>query len=175
MSLGSPEQAQELFERAIEVTPSGARRAKALELAAEVMMVSADYAGSIARFEAAIEEYRLVGDHEAVGLATAKLSDPLSFDDRREEAVAMCLRAYNEQGDTGSLNVRAHLAESIAHGHTFGGDFNEVLHWSELCRRRAPRRRRRLRSSPRDSIVGAVQCGSSPRGRHSRSRDGDAL
>jgi class 3 adenylate cyclase/tetratricopeptide (TPR) repeat protein len=132
MSLGSPEQAQELFERAIEVTPSGARRAKALELAAEVMMVSADYAGSIARFEAAIEEYRLVGDHEAVGLATAKLSDPLSFDDRREEAVAMCLRAYNEQGDTGSLNVRAHLAESIAHGHTFGGDFNEVLHWSEL-------------------------------------------
>ena len=132
MSLGSPEQAQDLLEQAIEVTPSGARRAKALELAAEVMLVRADYAGSIARFESAIEEYRLVGDHDAIGLATAKLSDALSLDDRRAEAVSMALRAYEELGDAGSLNVRAHLAQAIAHGHNFGASFDEVLHWSEL-------------------------------------------
>jgi len=132
MSLGSPEQAQDLFEHALEITPSGERRAKALELAAEVLMVRADYAGATARFEGAIEEYRQAGDEEAVGLTIAKLVDALSFDEKREQGVALALRAYEELGEEGSLNVRAHLAQAIGSGLNFGTRFEEDLRWTEV-------------------------------------------
>jgi class 3 adenylate cyclase/tetratricopeptide (TPR) repeat protein len=132
MSLGSPEQAQDLFDQALEVTPSGARRARALELVGDVLLARADYPASSTRFESAIEEYRRIGDQEAVGLATAKLANSMIFGDRREDAIAMALRAYDEVGEAGSLNVRANMAQSIATGLHYGSSFDEALRWTEL-------------------------------------------
>jgi tetratricopeptide (TPR) repeat protein len=133
LSLGSPEQAYDLFNQALEITPSGSRRAALLEAAAEATSRSNDHEGAKALLDEAVLEHEALGDHLAVGLATAKVATQLTALRRREEALALAESAYNKIGPDGDLNARAHLALAAAGALGQGADTARSLEWAELA------------------------------------------
>jgi class 3 adenylate cyclase/tetratricopeptide (TPR) repeat protein len=133
MSLGSPEQALDLFEQALEITPSGPRRATTLESAGNAAQAGGDSAKAAAYFSAAVDAYRSNDAPEAAGLATANLAMAIAFDYQREEAIKLAKSAYEGEGEQGSLKVRAHLAVTIAAVLGHGQDNDSALTWSEIA------------------------------------------
>jgi class 3 adenylate cyclase/tetratricopeptide (TPR) repeat protein len=133
MSLGSPEQAFDLFNQALENTPSGPRRAVLLEAAAEAAHRFSDHERAKVLLDEAVLEHEAQGDRVAVGLATAKVAQQLSALRRRDEALALAESAYIKAGEEGDLRVRAQLALAAANTLAHGIDNARALEWSELA------------------------------------------
>jgi class 3 adenylate cyclase/tetratricopeptide (TPR) repeat protein len=133
MSLGSPEQAFDLFNQALDVTSSGERRAKLLEAAADATHRAGDNERAKALLDEAVLEHAALGDERAVGLATAKVAAQLSWLNRREEALTLAENAYHAAGDDGDPKVRGELALAVAGALGHGIDIVRSLEWSELA------------------------------------------
>jgi class 3 adenylate cyclase/tetratricopeptide (TPR) repeat protein len=133
ISLGSFEQALDLFEQALDITPAGSRRAVISEAAGDAAFIQGDQPRATTHFSTAIEVYRAGEDNEAVGLATAKLASSMVFDNRLQEAITLSTAAYEREGDDGNLNVRAKLALMIATGLAHSQDLGAALQWSEVA------------------------------------------
>jgi len=134
LSLGSPEQARELFEQASEVTGPGPRHSALLEQAAEAAMRSGNADRCVAMLEAAIAEYQEAGDSRAIGLVTAKIAHSLGALDRYLEGAALAERAYEEAREGGDPLVLGQLALAISDSLNHGGtDVARSLEWAELA------------------------------------------
>jgi len=133
LSLGSPDQAYELVEQALSVTPPGAAHAALLELATDTALYRGDRERSLALATQAVDEYRDLGDVAAVGLATAKLVLVLRSLDRLEEGVEIAHAAYEALGEDGDPRARAELAMSIAQTKTHSRDSVGALEWAEVA------------------------------------------
>ncbi len=133
ISLGSPEQALDLFEQALEIAESGTSRGSLLSAAAEASLMCGNSEKSVALLEEAVREHHGAGNRVAEGLATAKLAGSLAVADRIQEAASLAEAAFVEVGENGDLQVRAQLALAVANANGRGLDVVRSLEWSELA------------------------------------------
>ena len=133
LSLGSPEQALDLYEQALEVTPAGAGHATLLEAAAQ----GASRSGKVDRtqelLEAAIEEHRGHGDEGGVLRATADLADCFALQRRYTDAVELARSTFEGLGDDADPSLRIHLANTCAACLSQGLDLAGSLAWAEVA------------------------------------------
>jgi class 3 adenylate cyclase/tetratricopeptide (TPR) repeat protein len=132
LSLGSPEQALDLYDQALSVTPAGPAHAALLESAAQ----GASRGNAVERahglIEAAISEYRALGDERGALRATADLADALAMQRRYEEAIELAARTFEGLGEDADPVVRIHLANTCA-GCLSQGDALRSLEWGEIA------------------------------------------
>jgi tetratricopeptide (TPR) repeat protein len=95
-SLGSPEQAAQFFESALDVTSDDRERAALLERAGTAADTAARHAVAQGHLERAVELYRTLGDRSATARATAILGRVIIHSFRLQEALAV-LRAAAEE------------------------------------------------------------------------------
>jgi len=133
ISLGSPEQALDLFEEALDIAVTGTSRGSLLVSAAEASLMCGNVEKSVALLEEAVREHRGADDQVAAGLATAKLAASLGVADRLQEAASLAEAAFVDAGEDGDLQVRAQLALAVANADSHGLDGVRSLEWSELA------------------------------------------
>jgi len=133
ISLGSPEQALDLFEQALEIAASATLRGSLLVSAAEASLMCGNTGESVALLEEAVREHRESGNQVAEGLATAKLAASLALAERLQEAASLAEAAFVDAGEDGDVQVRARLALAVANANSHGLDVARSLEWSELA------------------------------------------
>lgn len=134
LSLGSPEQANDLLGEALEVTPQGALRPEILELAGEAARMANQSERCVALYDEALSYFRSIGDLSGVGRATAKQARTLSFGlGRYSDAIDRCEAAFQALGDSGDDQVRCELASTVARTASLTGQYNKSLEWSETA------------------------------------------
>jgi tetratricopeptide (TPR) repeat protein len=133
LSLGSPEQALDLFEQALDLTRTGAERAWLLEAAGEAAERAAAYGEALSHLEEAVAYHETAGDVNAIGRATAGVVRVLGGLGRHHEAIERCERALEAVGDGGDERVRAELACELAGSYGLEGSCESALQWSETA------------------------------------------
>jgi tetratricopeptide (TPR) repeat protein len=133
MSLGSPEQALELYTEALELMHGGIKEATLLEAAAEAALRAADGQGRAREFaRAAMSIFEDLGDHDGAGRAACLITRSLASERKNSEALEFAVPIYEAFGDDVSKAVRARLATLIANGYGHGLDPHKSLVWSEI-------------------------------------------
>ena len=133
MSLGSTEQAVELFAQALEVTPPGAEHASLLLVAAEAALRDGQTELALEQSRASAQEFRGLGDETAAAVATATVGATLRVLERFDEGVEVCRAAFDELGPDGDVGARGPLARAIAENLNFSGHAPEALEWSDVA------------------------------------------
>jgi tetratricopeptide (TPR) repeat protein len=133
LSLGSPEQALEFYERAIDLTPPGAKRGELLESSGDAADATGNWLRASELFQSALQEYNALRDRDGVGRANAGLATVLTHQRRYADALAIAEAAYLELGDTGAVLVRTRLANLIAMSYSHGLDLHKSLEWAEVA------------------------------------------
>jgi len=131
-SLGSPEEALDLYDQALAVTPPGAAHAALLRSAGDVAADSTDSERAKGLLGDAIAEYRDVGDHEGALGATAGLAEVLSQQRRYTEAVELAQAAIDSLDDDEDA-LRLPFATTIATCLAQGTDLAASLEWAEVA------------------------------------------
>jgi class 3 adenylate cyclase/tetratricopeptide (TPR) repeat protein len=140
LSLGSPEQALDLYDQALEVTPAGSAHATLLESAAQAASRGSQIERSQALLEAATVEHRGLGDEFGVLRATADLADTLALQRRYADAVELARSTFEGLPDDADTVVRIHLANICASCLGQGADLAASLQWAEIALAAAERR-----------------------------------
>ena len=131
-SLGSPEEALDLYDQALAVTPPGVAHAALLRSAGDVAADSADSERAKALLGEAISEYRDAGDREGALGATAGLTEVLSQQRRYTEAVELAQHAIDSLDDDEDA-LRLPFATTIASCLSQGTDLAASLEWAEVA------------------------------------------
>ena len=132
LSLGSPEQAIDLYDQALSVTPDGPAHAALLAAAGEAAGYGSDAERACTLLEAAISEYTAGGDREGVLVATARLADVLGQLRSYAEALELARGAFDSLGDEEDRS-RLVFANVIAGILSQGADLQGSLEWAEIA------------------------------------------
>ncbi|MGH9291401.1 MAG: adenylate/guanylate cyclase domain-containing protein, partial [Acidimicrobiales bacterium] len=138
LSLGSPEQAEAFFRRALELAPEGGDRIGYLEKAAEAAAAARHHEEAVSLLEEAISAHEACGDANRAAGDVVNLADALCYMRRFVQAREVCERAL---GDGKVLDdvVRAKLAESVARCLVHSGKAGDALSWTEIALEAAER------------------------------------
>ncbi|HEV3212279.1 MAG TPA: adenylate/guanylate cyclase domain-containing protein [Acidimicrobiales bacterium] len=131
-TLGSPEEALDLFDQALAVTPPGSEHAALLRLAGDAAADSNDGVRSEALLGDAIAEYEGAGDRDGVRRASARLADVLGQQRRYTEAIELAQPVLDALDDD-EVEVRLQLANTIAMCLSQGKDPATSLEWAEIA------------------------------------------
>ncbi|MGC1419187.1 MAG: adenylate/guanylate cyclase domain-containing protein [Acidimicrobiales bacterium] len=132
VSLGSPEQALELYNQALEITPEGPGRATLLESASEAAINTGDHEKAVALLQAALAIHEVSLDKTAIGMVTAKIAEEFANLNRREESISLAEQAY-EAADEDQYEVRCRLALAISNSTSHGLNEPRALEWAEVA------------------------------------------
>jgi class 3 adenylate cyclase/tetratricopeptide (TPR) repeat protein len=136
LSLGSPDEAAEMFDQAIALAPDDVALAPLLEQASEAATRRQHYEPAIEYLQKAIDIYDARGDIAKWGLCVAELRGPLTAIGRVEESLELCERAFEIVSEDETL-VRAKLALAIATILGYGTQVERAVEWCEIALRLA--------------------------------------
>jgi class 3 adenylate cyclase/tetratricopeptide (TPR) repeat protein len=131
LSLGSPDQALDYVELALEVTPKGSERAALLQTAGQAAALSARMERAEDLYEESIALFEELGDTSGAGTATAGLYEVLRPLDRRSEAADRMERALEILGEDGDPRAIAKLCSTIADARSLTASPEVALGWAE--------------------------------------------
>lgn len=132
LSLGSPEQAESLFEQALELTAGNGDRAEMLERTAEAAYRSVHYDRALSLAEEAFQIHRSAGDERAAGRANVRVVATLIGQARFTEAFDRAELAL-QQSQSLDITTQANLAFAVAQALTLTGRSEEALPRAETA------------------------------------------
>ncbi len=132
-SLGSPEQALDLYTEALELVREPAERATLLEAASEAAMHAVRFDRGREYAFAAIAIFEEIGDHDGAGRAACWVARSYTAERRNLECSEFAISAYEALDESVGLSVRAALATVIANSFGQGLDMSKALWWSEIA------------------------------------------
>lgn len=136
LSLGSPDEAAEMFDQAIALVPDDSALAPLLERAGEAATRRQHYESAIEYLQKAIDIYHARGDLVSWGLCISELTFPQQAIGRVSESIELSERAFELVGED-ETRVRAKLALAIASGLGFGTEVQRAVEWCEIALRLA--------------------------------------
>jgi tetratricopeptide (TPR) repeat protein len=136
LSLGSPDEAAEMFDQAIALAPDDSALAPLLERAGEAATRRQHYESAIEYLQKAIDIYHARGDLVSWGLCISELTFPQQAIGRVSESIELSERAFELVGED-ETRVRAKLALAIASGLGFGTEVQRAVEWCEIALRLA--------------------------------------
>jgi len=136
LSLGSPDEAAEMFDQAIALAPDDSALAPLLERAAKTAARRQHHDSAAEYLKKAIDIYHAQGDIAKWGLCVAQISGSAQSTDTQAESLEQCERAFEIVG-AGETFVRAKLALAVAAMLGYGTEVERAVEWCEVALRLA--------------------------------------
>jgi class 3 adenylate cyclase/tetratricopeptide (TPR) repeat protein len=136
LSLGSPDEAAEMFDQAIALAPDDSALAPLLERAAKTAARRQHHDSAAEYLKKAIDIYHAQGDIAKWGLCVAQISGSAQSTDAQAESLEQCERAFEIVG-AGETFVRAKLALAVAAMLGYGTEVERAVEWCEVALRLA--------------------------------------
>jgi tetratricopeptide (TPR) repeat protein len=136
LSLGSPDEAAEMFDQAIALAPDDSALAPLLERAGKTAARRQHHESATEYLEKAIDIYQAQGEIAKWGLCVSQLSSSAQSTGSQAASLEQCERAFEIVGEDETF-VRAKLALAVASTLGYGTEVERAVEWCEIALRLA--------------------------------------